>query len=103
MEEIELEYSNVFPHDLDKTLDYIQYELKNEIAADKLSQKIENSIKNRVKNPTIYRKYKTNENNEYYKLYVNNYVIFYTVCDNVMKVRRFLYNRMNFEKMNVIC
>jgi len=31
----------------------------------------------------------------YYAIYIRNYVVFYTVMDDVMEVRRFVYNRQN--------
>ena len=34
----------------------------------------------------------------YYRIYVKNYVVFYVVIDDIMEVRRILYNRRNIPK-----
>lgn len=34
----------------------------------------------------------------YYRIYVKNYTIFYVVIDDVMEVRRILYNKRNLPK-----
>lgn len=35
----------------------------------------------------------------YYKIYVKNYIVFYTVKGDTMEVRRILYSRRNFDKL----
>ena len=35
----------------------------------------------------------------YYRIYVRNYVIFYVVIDDVMEVRRILYNRRDLQSL----
>lgn len=41
----------------------------------------------------------TNEDILIYKIYVDNYVIFYTMIDNIMEIRNMKYNRRDFEKI----
>lgn len=96
-----LKYLPLFYNDLDKITDYIIYKLKNEIAANNLVNEIEKEINKRVLNPTIYEKYITSKKrkNTYYKIYVKNYTIFYTVKDNIMEVRRILYSLRDFDKL----
>jgi hypothetical protein len=33
----------------------------------------------------------------YYRIYVKNYTIYYTVIDDVMEIRRFVYSRRNIK------
>lgn len=94
-----IEYSPQFYKYLDVITDYIKNELKNSIAAINLVNKVENSILNRLKNPLDFEQYKTKANNTYYRIYINNYTVFYTVFDNIMVVRRIVYSRRDFDKL----
>ena len=91
-----LRYSPEFVNDLESITFYISHELKNIIAAENLLNKIEDAIMDRLNNPLGYEQYKTKAGNVYYRLYINNYVVFYTVTENVMEVRRIIYGRKNF-------
>ena len=42
---------------------------------------------------------KKKRKNTYYRIYVKNYTIFYTIKDNAMEVRRILSSRRNFDKL----
>ncbi len=95
----EIEYSPEFYKDLDAITHYIKNELKNNIAAINLINKVEKSILNRLENPLDFEQYKTKANNTYYRIYINNYTVFYTVSDNIMKVRRIVYSLRDFEKL----
>ena len=79
-------YSLEFYEELDAITFYIKNELKNNIAANKLVEKVEHEIEKRHKNPKSYEKYKTNGGYSYYKIYVDNYMIFYTVIENVRRL-----------------
>lgn len=94
-----LKYSPEFYADINNIVIYIKYKLKNNIAAKNLISKVEKDIDKRSKNPESYEKYKTNANNIYYRIYINNYTIFYTVYQNVMEVRRIIYGRRNMEEL----
>lgn len=59
---------------------------------------MEKAIKRRVRSPLVYEQYKTNGGNIYYRIYINNYIVFYTVSNNVMEVRRIIYGKRNFNK-----
>ena len=52
-------------------------------------------------NPERFEKYEgiKKRKNIYYRIYVKNYTIFYTVKDNTIFVRRILYSRRNFDKL----
>lgn len=90
-------YLPLFYKDLDKITDYITYQLNNEIAANNLVDQVEKEINERAYNPELYEKYVSNRKRQvlYYKINVKNYVIFYTVKDDVMEIRRILYSKRN--------
>lgn len=94
-----IKYSPEFYVDIRDIVLYIKYKLNNDIAAKNFIIKIENVIKKRCKNPESYEKYKTNANNIYYKIYINNYTIFYTVSENIMEIRRIIYGRRNMDDL----
>ena len=62
---------------------------------------IEKSIKERSKNPESYEKYKINKkrNFSWYRIYIKNFVIFYTVESNTMKVAHIIYSRRDMENL----
>ena len=99
---MKLEYASQFKIDMMKTIDYIKYNLGNEIASNNLIDEVERKIIERAELQVIYTSYMTRKRYKYYKLRVRNYIIFYTVEDEVMKVRRFLYNRRDFEKIDIM-
>ena len=95
----EIRYSYEFYNDFEKINSYIKYKLKNVIAANKLINRVEREIINRSNNPLDYEKFETNAGNIYYRIYIGNYIVFYTVSGNVMEVRRIIYNKRNFSKL----
>ena len=94
-----IKYSKQFVIDLENILYYITYELKNKKSAEKLVDNISTAIVKRNKNPEIYEKYKTKSGNIYYRIYINNYIVFYTVLGNIMEVRRIIYSRRNIDEI----
>ena len=94
-------YFPIFYRDLDKITDYITYKLKNLIAANNFVDKLENEINKRAFNPEIYEPYKSTKfrKNKYFRIYIDNYTIFYTVNGNVMELRRILYSKRNFKNI----
>ena len=58
-------------------------------------------IEKRSEYPESFEKYnsKKKRKNTYYRIYVKNYTIFYTIKDNAMEVRRILSSRRNFDKL----
>ncbi len=96
-----VKYLPLFYNDLDKITDYIVYKLNNEIVANNFVNELENEINKRAYNPEAYEKHISTRKRQYtyYKIYVKNYTIFYTVKDNTMEVRRILYSRRNFHKL----
>ena len=94
-----LRYSVIFYEDFNKIISYINDELKNKIAANNLINVVEKEINNRLQNPLGYEKYNTKAGNVYYRIYIKNYIVFYTVTDNVMEVRRITYSKRDLEKL----
>lgn len=94
-------YLPLFYEDLDQIIGYIINELNNPIAANNLLNEIEKSIEERIYNPTWYKEYKTNIKRKsiYYRINVKNYVIFYTVRNNIIEIRRILYAKRNLNKL----
>ena len=69
------------------------------MAAYNLLKKVEKEIKNRLKNPLGYEKFISNAGNAYYRIYVNNYIVFYTVSEDIMEVRRIIYSKRNLNDL----
>lgn len=94
-------YLPLFYKDLNSIVKYIKYRLQNPIAANNFLNIVEEEIQKRAYNPKGYEEYKSKSKRKqkYYRIYVNNYTVFYTVKDNVMEVRRILSSRRNFDKL----
>ncbi len=96
----EILYLPLFYKDLIKITKYIKESLKNPIAANSLIAEIEKAIIERAYSSTDYEEYYSNRRRKdtYYRIYIRNYTVFYTVKGNIMNIRRILYSRRNFEK-----
>ena len=94
-----LKYSVSFYEDFDQIISYIKDELENVIVANNLIDAVEKAINKRLQNPLDYEKYNTKDGNIYYRIYIKNYMVFYTVTDNVMEIRRITYSKRNLEKL----
>lgn len=94
-------YLPLFYKDMDKITKYIAKRLKNRIAADNLINEVIQKIEKRAYNPNGYEKYSSStiRKNTYYRLYIKNYIVFYIVKNNIMEVRRILYNKRNFNNL----
>jgi toxin ParE1/3/4 len=99
--DFKLLYSPLFYADLDKTTDYIPYELKNESATIALINDIEAAVKRRLAEPSQTAVYQSlNERADpYRRIIVGNYLIFYVVINDVMVVRRMLYGRRDLDRI----
>ena len=96
-----IRYLPSFAEELNEVLNYITYKLKNKNAAEKLLDKISNTILNRSKSPESYEKYLSEKNRKYiwYRIYVENYTIFYTVRNNTMEIAHLIYCKRNLDKL----
>ena len=89
----------LFEQDLNEIIDYISIDLNNPKAAKKLVDKIEKAILKRLESPLMYAPYESSKirKHPYYKIKVDNYLIFYVVIEDTMEVRRILYSRRNID------
>lgn len=101
-----LSYLPLFYEDLDEKITYIFEKLKNPKAASDLLDKVEAAIKERLSVAESFEPYHSVRERRYayYRIYVDNYTIYYVVIDDdpnnpVMEVRRFLYNGQNREEL----
>ena len=97
-----LSYLPLFYEDLDEKITYIAETLKNPKAASDLLDKVEAAIMERFPVAESFEPYHSVRERRYiyYRIYVDNYTIYYVVIDDdpddpVMEVRRFLYNGQN--------
>lgn len=88
-------YLPLFEEDLNDIVDYITFRLKNPDAANRLVDAVEGAISNRSNNAESFEPYPSEKERQYpyYRIYVGNYVVYYVVIDDIMEVRRILYNR----------
>ncbi len=101
-----LRYLPLFYEDLDEKVTYILEKLKNSKAANDLLDKVEAVIMERLPVAESFEPYYSIRERRYayYRIYVDNYTIYYVVIDDnpndlVMEVRRFLYNGQNRDNM----
>lgn len=97
----DIEYLPQFDSDFTSTLFYIKYILKNKQASDKLFNSVISSINRRSYFPNGFEKYKGMRDRKYiwYRIYVGNYTIFYTIRRKRMIVVRIFYSKRNFEEL----
>ena len=95
----DLKFSNSFYQEFSDIISYIQYELGNVIAAKNLIEKVDAEINKRLENPMDFQVFYTPNHNKYYRIYINNYVILYTITNSTMIVRRMFYYRRNIDEL----
>ena len=87
----------LFVTELCEILDYIALRLHNPQAADNLEKAVYDAIIARSTcaeafEPVVSR---FERQHVFYRIYVKNYIIFYSVLGNVMEVQSIMYNRRN--------
>lgn len=94
-----IEYLPLFEDDLNEIVDYILFKLHNKSAALKLIDAIETAILERSYNPISFQTFHSlrYRKDTYYKIHVNHFIVYYVVKQNVMEVRRLLYNKRNID------
>ncbi|MBE5920359.1 MAG: type II toxin-antitoxin system RelE/ParE family toxin [Pseudobutyrivibrio ruminis] len=96
-----LRYLPLFKQELDLAVTYIAFQLNDIDAANSLLDDVEIAIRNRLNNPESYEpvKSKKDRKNPYYRIYVNNYIVYYVVLEEdgqkIMEIRRFLHTLQN--------
>ncbi len=95
-----LRYIPRFEKDLIGIVDYIVFTLHNPDSAMNLIDKIEKAILERLNYPLSFEPFQSNKKRgkPYYRIYVDNFTVFYVVIDNVMEVRRVLYKSRDVDK-----
>ena len=75
-----LRFLPLFEDDLSGIVDYIAYRLKNPIAADQLVDAVQEAIRERTTCAEAFEPYHSAKERQYpyYRIYVKNYVIFFT-------------------------
>ena len=101
-----LRYLPLFYEELDEKITYIAEKLKNPEEAKNLLNKVEAAILERLPVAESFEPYSSIRERRYtyYRIYVDNYTIYYVVIDDdsedlIMEVRRFLYNGQNQKEM----
>ncbi len=96
-----IKYLNSFYNELNDIAYYITYNLNNKDAANKLILKVEHEIKNRSKNPESYEVYKSEGNVElkWYKIYINNFIVFYTIKNSNMIIAHIFYKKQDIQNL----
>ena len=97
-----LRYLPLFYEELDEKVTYIAEKLMNPEAANNLLDKVEAAIIERLPIAESFEPYNSIRERRYtyYRIYVDNYTIYYVVIDDdpedlIMEVRRFFYNGQN--------
>ena len=100
MKNYNLTFLPLFEEDLNQIVDYISLQLQNPMAALQLVDQVYTAIQERLPFAESFEKVVTKKDREatYYRIYVNNYIIFYVVQGTTMEVRRILYGRQDWKK-----
>lgn len=105
-EKYSLRYLPLFYEDLDEKVTYILDKLKNPQAASDLLDKVEVAILERLPVAESFEPYHSIHERKYnyYRIYVDNYIVYYVVIDDnpndlIMEVRRFLYKGQNQHRL----
>ena len=96
-----LRYLPKYEEDLNEIVDYIVFKLRNPRSALRLVDKIEKAIIDRLDCPLSFEPFQSIKKriNPYYRIYVDNFTVYYVVIGNVMEVRRALYNKRNADQI----
>lgn len=101
-----LSYLPLFYEELHEKVIYIAETLENVQAANDLLDKVEAAILERLPIAESFEQYHSMRERKYpyYRIYVDNYVIYYVIIDDnpddlIMEVRRFLYNGQNRDRL----
>ena len=97
----ELRFLPLFENDLTEIVEYISFTLKTPTAAERLVDDVERAINNPLFCAESFEPFYSAKERKYpyYKISVRNFTVFYVVIDNVMEVRRILYNRRDFNNL----
>lgn len=96
-----LRYIPRYEKDLNEIVDYIVIKLHSRDSAMNLVDKIENAILERLKYPLAFEPFQSERKrrNPYYRIYIDNFTVYYVVIDDIMEVRRVLYKGRDADKI----
>lgn len=99
--EYSLRYIPRYEKDLNEIVDYIVLKLNTPVSALKLVEKLETAILERLHCPVSFEPFQSNRKRKYpyYRIYVENFVVYYVVIDKVVEVRRLLYKGRDADKL----
>lgn len=95
-----IRYSATFINQFNSILKYFMHQLKNKIAAENFYNVVVKEIEKRSENPENYEKYQSvrKRKNTYYKINIKNYIVFYTVKNKTMELRKILYSKRDINQ-----
>lgn len=90
-------YKKAFQKEMDSIVNYVLYVLHNRNAAERIYKSIIGAISKRASSlPCAYEVLRDERlTKEYYRIYVNNYVVYYSVREDVMVVEHIFYSKQN--------
>ena len=94
-----LEATPLFGMELEQAINYVETQLNNPEAADRLQADVESAVRERLSSPTSFEPVasRVDREHQYYRIYVGTYIVFYCVVGNVMELRRFVYKGRNWK------
>ncbi len=93
-----LVYTKDYVSDVIHAASYISEHLQNPEAADSLVKSLESAILKRAESPTGYEPFFSvvpSLQKPFYRIYVKGFVIYYTLQDGEMMIRRLLHGKQN--------
>ena len=90
-------HKQVFEKELSSIVSYILYALRNRNAARKFYKNVISAIESRADGlPNAFEVVRfTGVTKEYYRIYVNNYVVYYSLTEDTMVVEHIFYSKQN--------
>ncbi|MBR6511419.1 MAG: type II toxin-antitoxin system RelE/ParE family toxin [Phascolarctobacterium sp.] len=90
-------YKQVFQKELSSIVNYILYALRNRNAARSVYKNVISAIESRADGlPNAFEVVRfVGATKEYYRIYVNNYVVYYSLVKDTMVVEHIFYSKQN--------
>ena len=90
-------HKQVFEKELSSIVSYILYALRNRNAARKFYKNVISAIESRADGlPNAFEVVRfAGVTKEYYRIYVNNYVVYYSLTEDTMVVEHIFYSKQN--------
>ena len=99
--EYEAQYLPLALSDLEEIFRYICTTLEAPAAANNLRSEIDNAVQNLCLFPYAHGVYRTEKalKNEYRKVTVKNFSVFYTVTGDIVEIHRVIYSKRNMDML----